>query len=69
MALKNCVMLEFYNMEMASVGSTYYGVAEGKPLNVDLCISELDNEGICKNKIVVFVGENNFCSGFCYTNT
>ena len=58
MALKNCVMLEFYNMEMASVGSTYYGVAEGKPCNVYLCISELDNEGICKNRVVVFAGEN-----------
>jgi len=49
--------------------SAYDGVAEGEPCNVDLCISGLDNEGICENETVVFDGENNFCSAFCYTNT
>ena len=49
--------------------STYDGVAEGEPCNVDLCTSELQNEGICKNKMVVFAGENNYCSALCYADT
>ena len=32
---------------MADVDSKYDGVVEGEPYNVDLCISEIDNEGIC----------------------
>ena len=40
-------------MEMADVGSTYDGVVEGGPYNVDLCISKLDNEGICKKNVVI----------------
>ena len=51
---------------MEAVGSTYYWVAEGEPCNVDLCISELDNEGICKNRVVVFAGENKLMCLFLY---
>ena len=66
MDLKNNVMLNFYNVEMEAVGSTYDGIAEGEPWNFDLFISELDNEGICKNKIVVFAVEKNLLCFFLY---
>ena len=46
MALKNCVILDIYNVEMTAVELTWDGVAEGKPCNVDLCIIEIDNEVI-----------------------